>query len=43
MGTMKNNAGINIKDINGIIRYSQLYLEAFQKCEMYFECEEIKQ
>ena len=39
MGTMKNNAGINIKDINGIIRYSQLYLEAFKKCEMYFEWE----
>ena len=32
---MKNNAGIYISNINSIINYSQLYLEAFEKCELY--------
>ena len=37
IGTMKNNAGIKLSDINSIIKYSQLYLEAFNKCDIYFE------
>lgn len=32
---MKNNAGIYISNLNSIIQYSQLYLDAFEKCELY--------
>ena len=39
IGTMKNNAGIKLSDINSIVKYSQLYLEAFNKCDIYFEWE----
>ena len=37
LGTMKNNAGIKINNTNEIIKYSQIYLDAFQKCDCYFE------
>lgn len=37
IGTMKNNAGIKLTDINSIVKYSQLYLQAFNKCDIYFE------
>lgn len=37
--TMKNNAGINITSVQSVIKYSQLYLAAFHKCDMYFEWE----
>ena len=37
IGTMKNNAGIKLSDINSIVKYSQLYLQAFNKCDIYFE------
>lgn len=32
---MKNNAGIKITDVNSLIKYSNLYLEAFENCDMY--------
>jgi hypothetical protein len=31
---MKNNAGIYLPDMNSIMRYSDLYLKAFENCEM---------
>ena len=37
IGTMKNNAGIKLSNINSIVKYSQLYLQAFNKCDIYFE------
>jgi len=33
--TMKNNAGIKISSIKSIKKYSKLYLEAFENCELY--------
>ena len=37
--TMKNNAGIKISDINNIIIYSKLYLDAFHQCDLYLDWE----
>ena len=37
--TMKNNAGIKITDINNIIIYSKLYLDAFHQCDLYLDWE----
>jgi hypothetical protein len=34
--TMKNNAGIKITSIDSLIKYSQLYMDSFDNCEMYF-------
>ena len=34
---MKNNAGIYLSSLNSIINYSQLYLNAFEKCDVYFD------
>jgi len=39
ISTMKNNAGIKISDINNIIIYSKLYLDAFHKCDLYLDWE----
>ena len=36
---MKQNAGIKLGDINDIIMYSQLYLSAFHKCDLYLDWE----
>ena len=36
---MKNNAGIKLSNMNSIIKYSQLYLESFHNCEIYFDWE----
>lgn len=36
---MKNNAGIKLENINDIRSYSNLYLEAFHKCDAYFDWE----
>ena len=33
--TMKNNAGIQLTTIDSIIKYSKLYCEAFDNCEIY--------
>lgn len=38
-GVMKNNAGIKVSNINNIILYSQLYLESFHHCDIYFDWE----
>ena len=35
ISTMKNNAGIKISTINGILKYSDMYMSAFEKCDMY--------
>jgi len=32
---MKNNAGIKLSNINSIIKYSEMYMEAFNHCELY--------
>ena len=32
---MKNNAGIKITSVQSLIKYSQMYLHAFQNCDMY--------
>jgi hypothetical protein len=37
--TMKNNAGIKITDINNIVIYSKLYLDAFHQCDLYLDWE----
>ena len=37
--TMKNNAGIKISDVNNIIIYSKLYLDAFHQCDLYLDWE----
>lgn len=37
--TMKNNAGIKISNMNGIIKYSEAYLEAFHHADIYFDWE----
>jgi hypothetical protein len=37
--TMKNNAGIKISDINNVIIYSKLYLDAFHQCDLYLDWE----
>jgi hypothetical protein len=34
---MKNNAGIKLTSINSILKYSELYLEAFNLCDAYFD------
>lgn len=34
-GAMKNNAGIKLSNFSSIKKYSDLYLEAFDKCEIY--------
>lgn len=36
---MKNNAGIFLPDANSVVKYSQLYLSAFQKCQCYIDWE----
>jgi hypothetical protein len=33
--TMKNNAGIMISNINSVELYSQMYLKAFENCDLY--------
>jgi len=38
-GVMKNNAGIFLPDANSVVKYSQLYLDAFHKCEVYMDWE----
>ena len=35
MGAMKNNAGIKISNMHSILKYSDMYLNAFEKCEMF--------
>ena len=35
VGTMKNNAGIRLTGYDSIAKYSKLYMEAFDGCEMY--------
>ena len=35
--SMKNNAGIKLTSINSILKYSELYLEAFNLCDAYFD------
>lgn len=37
--TMKNNAGIKLSDLNSVIKYSQLYLQPFDKCDLYTDWE----
>jgi len=37
--TMKNNAGIKLTGLASIAKYSKLYLDAFHKCDAYFEWE----
>jgi len=32
---MKNNAGIKLSNINSIIKYSEMYMDAFNNCELY--------
>lgn len=32
---MKNNAGIKLSNIDSVAKYSKLYLEAFDNCEIY--------
>ena len=39
MKTMKNNAGIKLTSLASVVKYSNLYLAAFQKCDTYFEWE----
>ena len=34
VGAMKNNAGIKLSNMQSIIKYSDLYLKAFDQCEM---------
>lgn len=36
---MKNNAGVLLNDGNSIVQYSDLYLRAFQLCDMYLDWE----
>jgi len=36
---MKNNAGIKLSDISSCIKYSDLYLSAFDKCDLYGDWE----
>jgi len=35
--SMKNNAGIKLTSIKSILKYSELYLEAFKLCDAYFD------
>ena len=35
--SMKNNAGIKLTSIKSILKYSELYLEAFNLCDAYFD------
>ena len=35
IGTMKNNAGIQLSNVNSVIKYSQMYMQSFDQCEMY--------
>jgi hypothetical protein len=37
--TMKNNAGIKLTNMNSIIKYSILYLQSFDKCDVYTDWE----
>ena len=37
--TMKNNAGIQLSDMESIICYSKMYLDAFKKCDIYTDWE----
>lgn len=32
---MKNNAGIKLSNINSVVKYSNMYLRAFENCDMY--------
>jgi hypothetical protein len=32
---MKNNAGIKLTDLNSIMKYSNMYMESFNQCEIY--------
>lgn len=36
---MKNNAGIKLSDISSCVKYSDLYLSAFDKCDLYGDWE----
>ena len=36
---MKNNAGVKITSINSALKYSDLYLNAFKNCDIYFAWE----
>ena len=40
MKTMKNNAGIKLTSLSSVVKYSKLYLSAFEKCDAYFEWEQ---
>lgn len=33
--TMKKNAGIKLSSLNDILKYSQMYLKAFENCDLY--------
>jgi len=35
--SMKNNAGIKLTSIKSILKYSELYLDAFKLCDAYFD------
>ena len=35
LGVMKNNAGIKLTSLESIKKYSQMYMESFQLCDMY--------
>ena len=37
--TMKNNAGIKLSNMNSIMEYAKLYLNAFDKCSVYTDWE----
>jgi len=35
IGVMKNNAGIQLSNINSVLKYSQMYMQSFDQCEAY--------
>ena len=37
VSAMKNNAGIKLTSMKSILKYSQMYLEAFNLCDAYFD------
>jgi hypothetical protein len=37
VSAMKNNAGIKLSSMKSILKYSQMYLEAFNLCDAYFD------
>jgi len=35
IGVMKNNAGIKLSGLDSVLKYSQMYMESFDQCDMY--------